>query len=120
MKKHHCAEMGYDPSDPVVDESAFEPSDFGHLQGKEELPPNMPKPCRQGFVIDAKDNADHHAADTGTRRSGAGFFVHLNCAPICCLSKKQTSYKSSSFGSEFVAMKQCCKHLQEDFDTSSK
>jgi hypothetical protein len=86
-------------------------SEFGHIQGKEELPPNMPEPRGQGFVIDAKVVADH-AADTVTRRSRTGFFVYLNCAPVYWLSKKQTSCESSSFSSEFVAMKQCCEYLR--------
>jgi hypothetical protein len=116
LKKCHNAEMVYDPSDPSMDESAFEQKDwtsseFGHMQGKEELPPNMPEPRGQGFVISAKVDADH-AADTVTRRSRTGFFVHLNCAPVCWMSKKQTSCESSSFGSEFVAMKQCCECLR--------
>ena len=38
--------------------------------------------------------------------------VYLNCAPIYWLSKKQTSVESSSFGSEFIAMKQCCEYLR--------
>ena len=101
--------MVCDPSNPVIDEAAFElkdwtSSEFGHIQGKEELLPNMPEPLGQGFVINAKIDADH-AADTVTRRSRTGFFVYLNCAPVCWLSKKQTSCKSSFFGSEFVAMK---------------
>ena len=49
LKKYHKTEMVYDPSDLCIDESAFELKDwtlseFGHLQGKEELPPNMPEP----------------------------------------------------------------------------
>ena len=52
-----------------------------------------------------------HAADTVTRRSRTGFFVYLNCAPVYLLSKKQTSCESSSFGSEFMAMNQCCEYL---------
>jgi hypothetical protein len=49
LKKHYNAEMVYDPSDPVIDEPAFEQKDwtsseFGHIQGKEEFPPNMPEP----------------------------------------------------------------------------
>ena len=28
------------------------------------------------------------------------------------MSKKQTSVESSSFGSEFIAMKQCCEYIQ--------
>jgi hypothetical protein len=108
--------MVYDPSDQCINESAFElkdwtSSEFGHLQGKEELPPNMPEPPGQGFVINAKVDADH-ASDTLTRQSRTGFFVYLNCAPVYWLLKKQTSCESSSFGSEFVAMKQCCEYLQ--------
>ena len=49
LKKHHNTEMVYDPSNPTVDLANFEVKDwtcseFGHLQGKEELPPNMPQP----------------------------------------------------------------------------
>mgnify|MGYP007020069212 CR=1 FL=1 len=64
-----------------------------------------------GFVMSAKVDADH-AADTTTRRSRTGFLVFLNCAPIHWMSKKQTGVESSSFGSEFVAMKQCCEYLR--------
>jgi hypothetical protein len=116
LKKYHNTEMVFDPSDPVIDESSFElkdwtSSEFGHLQGKEELPPNMPEPRGLGFTMRAKVDADH-AADTVTRRSRTGFLVYLNCAPIYWSSKKQTSIESSSFGSEFVAMKQCCEYLR--------
>jgi hypothetical protein len=71
----------------------------------------MPQPRGMGFTMRAKVDADH-AADTVTRRSRIGFIVYLNCAPIYWSSKKQTSVESSSFGSEFVAMKQCCEYLR--------
>jgi hypothetical protein len=94
--------MVYDPSDPVIDESVFELKDwtsieFGHLQGKNELPTNMPELRGQGFAINAKVDADH-ASDTVTRRSRTGFIVYLNCAPVYWLSKEQT--------------KQCCEYLR--------
>jgi hypothetical protein len=116
LKKYHNTEMVYDPSDPNVDESTFElkdwtSSEFGHLQGKEVLPPNMPQPRGHGFVMRAKVDADH-ASDTVTRRSRTGFIVYLNCAPVYWSSKKQTSCESSTFGSEFCAMKQCCEYLR--------
>ena len=116
LKKYHNTKMVFDPSDPVVDMADFElkdwaSSEFGHLQGKEELPPNMPEPRGQGFVMRAKVDADH-AGDTITRRSRTGFLVYLNCAPIYWMSKKQTSIESSSFGSEFIAMKQCCEYIR--------
>jgi hypothetical protein len=115
LKKYHNSEMVFDPSDPAIDESQFEKQDwtsseFGHVQ-KEELPGNMPEPRGLGFIMRAKVDADH-AADTVTRRSRTGFLVYLNSAPIYWSSKKQNSVESSSFGSEFIAMKQCCEYLR--------
>ena len=37
--------------------------------------------------------------------------MYLNSAPIFWSSKKQGSIKTSSFGSEFIAMKYCCEYL---------
>ena len=53
-----------------------------------------------------------HAGDSVTRRSRTGFLVYCNSAPIYWMSKKQTSIESSSFGSEFIAMKQCCEYIR--------
>ena len=62
-------------------------------------------------TLRAKVDADH-AGDTVTRRSQTSFLVYLNCSPIYWSSKKQTSVESSSFGSEFIAMKQCCEYVR--------
>ena len=61
--------------------------------------------------MSAMVDADH-AADTTTRRSRTGFIVYLNSAPIYWMSKKQNSVESSSFGSEFTAMKQCTEYVR--------
>ena len=53
----------------------------------------------------AKVNVDH-VADTVTRRSMPGFLAHINSALISWFSKKQNSYESSTYGSEFTVMKQ--------------
>ena len=116
LKAHHNAELVFDPSLPDIDRHQFEErdwttSEFGHVQGEEQIPPNMPEPRGVGPQIVAKVDADH-AADTITRRSRTGFLVYLNCALVYWHSKKQTSVESSSFGSEFVAMKQCCEYLR--------
>jgi hypothetical protein len=116
LRKYHNTEMVFDPSDPVVNEAAFDrqdwtSSEFGHLTEEEEKPANMPQPRGLGFVLQAKVDADH-AADTVTRRSRTGFLVFLNSAPIYWLSKKQASVESSSFGSEFCAMKHCCEYIR--------
>jgi hypothetical protein len=115
LRKYHNSIMVSDPSDPVIDAVSFDrkdwtSSEFGHIDGDEELPPNMLTPCGQGFTMWAKVDVDH-APDTVTRRLRTGLFVYLNCAPVYWFSKKQTSVESSSFGSAFVAMKQCCKYL---------
>ena len=52
------------------------------------------------------------AGDLVTRRSRTGFIVFLNGAPIYWSSKKQTSCETSTFGSEFVAMKQATEYIR--------
>ena len=116
LHKYHNTELVYDPSDPVVEHDVFEwrdwtSSEFGTVQGKEEIPSNMPELRGQGFIMCVKVDADH-ASDTITRHSRMGFLVYLNCAPIYWWSKKQNSVESSSFGSEFIAMKQCCEYVR--------
>ena len=113
LKKYHNAELVFDPSDPTIDEQDFvrrdwTSSEFGHVEGKEELP--MPEPRGMGFTIVAKVDADY-ASDTVTRRSRTGILVYLNCLLIHWWSKKQASIESSSFSAEFIAMKQCCEYL---------
>ena len=71
----------------------------------------MPEPRGHGFIMRAKVDADH-ASDTVSRRSRTGLLIYLNCALAYWWSKKQTSVESSSFGSEFVAMKQCCEYIR--------
>jgi hypothetical protein len=77
----------------------------------EKLPPNMPEPRGQSFAKRAKVDVDH-ASDSVTGRSRTGFLVWINICLVYFLSKTQTSVETSSFGSEFVAMKQCCEYLR--------
>ena len=86
-------------------------SEFGHVEGKEQLPANMPEPRGHGFIMRAEVDADH-ASDTVSRHSRTGLLIDLNSALVYWWSKKQTSVESSSFGSEFVAMKQCCEYIR--------
>ena len=86
LKKYHNSELVFDPSDPTINEQDFEKKDwtsseFGHVEGREELPPNMPEPRGMGFTIVAKVDVDH-ASDTVTRRSRTGILVYLNCSLV--------------------------------------
>ena len=115
LKKNHNAELVFDPSDPDIDKSLFErkdwsSSEFG-LVGKEEIPANAPEARGQGFTMSGYVDADH-ATDSMTRKSRTGFIIYLNNAPIYWLSRKQLSVESSSFGSEFCAMKQCTEYVR--------
>ena len=79
LHKYHNTELVYDTSDPVVECDVFEQrdwtsSEFGAVQEKEEIPPNMPEPRGQGFKMRAKVDADH-ALDTITRHSRMGVLV---------------------------------------------
>ena len=72
---------------------------------------NIPKPKGLEMVIRANVDASH-AGDRVTRRSRTGFFVWVNGALIYWLSKKQAGVETSTFGSEFLAMKACCEYLR--------
>ena len=109
------AEMVFDPSEPEIDRSLFVRQDWSatvygdSLKG--ELPANMPESRGQGFIMSAYVDSDH-AGDLATRRSRTGFLVFLNSALIFWMSKKQTGIETSSFGSEFTAMKQCTEYVR--------
>ncbi|KAL7528322.1 hypothetical protein ACHAXR_005938, partial [Thalassiosira sp. AJA248-18] len=118
LKKHHNAEMVFDPSEPEVDLSLFPKEDWSYSiystpgsELKEELPADMPDPLGKQFTMRVFVDADH-AGDNVTRRSRSGFIVFLNNAPIYWMSKKQTSCETSTFGSEFVAMKQASEYVK--------
>ena len=114
LKKHHNAEMPFDPTEKEIDMSRFVKQDwsksiYGVLE--EELPDNMPAPHGLSMRMTVKVDADH-AGESLTRRSRTGYLVFLNKAPIYWLSKKQTSCETSTFGSEFVAMKQAMEYVR--------
>ena len=74
-------------------------------------PPNMTKPRGQGLIVSAHVDSDH-AGDTVTRILRTGFFIYCNNAIVYWMSKKQGSIETSSFGSEFLAMKYCTEYIQ--------
>jgi ribosomal protein L31E len=106
LKIKHNSRMVFDPSYPEIDASTFQEHDWTEFYGdiKEAIPPDRPK--SRGKEIDIRMFVDSdHAGDKLTRRSRTGFFVYVNSAPICWLSKKQATIETSVFGAEFVAMK---------------
>ena len=76
----------------------------------EELPDGMSHRLGQHMMMRVYVNNDH-AGDLLTRRSRTGFMVLLNGALIYWTLKKQTSYETSTFGSEFGAMKHATEYV---------
>jgi len=52
-----------------------------------------------------------HAGDTVTRRSRTGILIYVNRAPVMWTSKKQSSIETSTFGSEFCALKMAVEQV---------
>jgi hypothetical protein len=77
----------------------------------EELLGNMPKSLGPLMTLCVYVDSNH-AGDLVTQRSQTGFVVFLNGAPIYWSSKKQTSCETSTFGSEFVVMKQATEYIR--------
>ena len=54
----------------------------------------------------------NHAGENLTRRSRSGFIIFLRMAPIYYCSKRQNTVETSTFGSEFMAMKHACGYIR--------
>ena len=114
LRDRHNTEMVFDPTEPDISENDFPREDWSssvYNQSKELIPSDAPEPLGVGFIMRAFVDSDH-AGNEMTRRSRTGFIVFLNSAPIYWHSKKQTSVQTSSFGSEFIAMKECCEYIR--------
>ena len=71
----------------------------------EELLPKMPVP--RGRSVDITCFVDaNHAGNVVTRRSHTGIIIFVQNAPVIWHSRRQNTVESSTFGSEFVAMRQ--------------
>ena len=75
-----------------------------YVDANEPKPHNAPPPKGRAVQINCFVDSDH-AGDRVTRRSHTGILMYLNKAPISWFSKKQTTVESSTFGSEFVALR---------------
>ena len=63
------------------------------------------------MVMSAFCDSDHAGCKV-TRWSRTGFLVYLQSGLVYWHSKKQAGVETSSFGSEFIAMKQCTEYIR--------
>jgi hypothetical protein len=117
LKKKPKLTLYFDPSIPNTDPSWFsgdtaETFKDQYRDAKEELPPAHMLPMARGRSVTMTAFVDaSHAANKVTRRSHTGFIIFINRAPIIWYSKRQNTVESSSFSSEFIAMKNCVEHI---------
>ena len=107
LKHHETSRIAFDSKTPIVNERAFNvDADWTDFYGevREELPPKMPKPLGKPVCISCFVDANH-AGNVITRRSHTGILIYVQNAPIIWFSKRQNTVESSSFGSEFVALR---------------
>lgn len=115
LKKQPKTTLYFDPALPKYDESIFQGSpmeDFKELyrDAKEAMPNNAPPSLGKIVTMTAFVDASH-AANTVTRRSHTGFIIFANRAPIYWYSKKQSTVETSTFSSEFIALKTCMEQV---------
>jgi len=104
LNQHERSTMVFDPE--YVQHAEVAKPDWSefHRDTIVEVPPDAPEPRGKPVQITGFVDSDH-AGDKVTRKSRSGILVCANKAPIVWLSKKQGSIETSSFGSEFTAMK---------------
>ena len=104
LKRHERSRLVLDPAyNNLPDIPKQDWSDF-YPDAKLEIPLDAPEPLGNPVEETVFIDSDH-AGDRVTRRSRTGVLIFLNSAPIVWYSKKQNSIETSSFGSEFSAMK---------------
>ena len=84
-----------------ADWSEFYPDAVKH---GEAMPSNAPPPRGNAVQLNMFCDASH-ATDLVTRCSTTGIIFFMNGAPVKWYSKRQNTIESSTFGSEFVALK---------------
>jgi hypothetical protein len=106
LKHHTRSKMVFDDSEPVFDESRFKVCDWDEFypDAEEAVPHDAPAPRGNGVVTSCFVDSDHAGCKV-TRRSHTGVLLFVNKAPILWYSKRQNTVETSSFGSEFCAMK---------------
>ena len=98
--------LAFDHHHPDIDESRFVQCDWHDFYrgAKEPVPEDAPVPRGNYVSTHCFVDADH-AGNLMTRRSQTGILLFVNRAPIIWYSKRQNTVETSTFGSEFVAMR---------------
>ena len=115
LRKHPKITLYLSPELPNMNYDSFRTrkEDFAEFyrDAEETLPHRMPLPRGRNLVMTAFVDASH-AANKKTRRSHTGYLIFLNRAPIIWYSKRQHTVETSTFSSEFIALKACLEAVE--------
>ena len=106
LNKHDKSRLIFDPTDPAPITPTTHRPDWSsfYADAEEELPPKMPEPL--GLPVNIYTFVDaNHAGNLVTRRSHTGVLLFVQNSPILWLSRRQNTVETSTFGSEFVALR---------------
>ena len=103
LKANPKRKLYLDPQHLQVDERSFQSYDWYDFY----LPPPRGELVSTHCFVDSD-----HAGNTVTRRSQTGLLLFVNHAPIVWYSMRQNTVETSTFGSEFIAMKTAVEQIE--------
>lgn len=108
----------FDSSYPETDthlfgRSATDPEEWNDFypEASEKMPARKVGPLGNPVKMRAYVDANH-AGNLKNRRSHSGILIYVNNAPIIWYSKRQNTVESSSFGSEYIALRICTEMVE--------
>ena len=106
LSKHETSRIIFDSTDQVPIDPTYHRPDWSAFYEnlEEELPAKMPEPLGRPVSLHVFVDANH-AGNLVTRRSHTGILLFIQNSPIVWLSRRQNTVETSTFGSEFVAMR---------------
>ena len=100
------SKLYFDPVSPLISEDLFHMFDWEDFNrgSKEAFPDDIPKPRSKIMTTHCFVDANH-ATDKVTSCLQTGILIFCNRAAILWFRKRWNSVESSTFGSEFTALK---------------
>ena len=106
LNTHASCSIAFEPTLPNFDDKPIESKGWEEFYevDDEPVPKNAPWPCGKPMKMTCFVDVSH-ASNKDTYKSHTGIFILLNNAPVVWYSERQSIVESSTFGSEFVALR---------------
>lgn len=113
LKKHDRSRMVFDDNLPSISDERFKTVEWADFYPDAAEPRSTKEPQARGREVKVYCFVDaDHAGNQVTRRSHTGVLIFVNKAPILWYSKRQNTVETSTFGSEFIAIKIATELIQ--------